>query len=693
MGSWQRRARLALAVVFVGVAAAVVLLLRHRAPQTLPPSTPRITDPKVVSETRGGDVIQLKGDRRDIRVEFANQVTFDDGRTKLVAFKATIDNRGGRSYVIGGQEAWVGSEQSSYDVRGGVALRTSDGLVATTDSAIFTEKDGMLKGPGAVQFQRENVSGSGVGFTYDRQQDSLWLLDKAVIRFAPTPTKGPMDATAGTAGYSRLQRYVRLERNARIARENQVIEADTSTIFLQAKTDEPDQIELRGQSRITGSGGTSSLQAMQARDINLHYAADGRTLEQALLAGQSNIQLAKPDGSPGQQLTAEYVDVSLAPDGAVTKLASRENVRMTLPTAADVPARVITALSLSGSGEPRKGLTAVTFEGGAEFQESRGADGNRTARAQTLKTELASSGTVDSAEFLSGFTFTDGHLNATSTDARYQVTKGILALSSAKGAPLPHVADERVTIDAPAIEVTLAPRAMKASGGVRTVLGAGRRQQGERGMTLLKESEAVNVTADELAFDEQAGKGVYNGKAWLFQGSTSVKADSISLDDRQGDLVASGNVVATLPIAGKPAEGGSSTSIGRAGEFRFADAKRMAVFTKEAQLDGIQGNLRADRIELLLAPKDNTLNKLEARGPVVRVLIEKREATGTELTYLPTEEQYKLVGSPVRFVESCRETTGRTLTFYRGSDRISVDGEEQRTQTRSDSKCPESPRQ
>jgi lipopolysaccharide transport protein LptA len=264
-------------------------------------------------------------------------------------------------------------------------------------------------------------------------------------------------------------------------------------------------------------------------------------------------------------------------------------------------------------------------------------------------------------------------------------------MTSAKGSPDPHVADERLTVDAPALEVTLSPRKMTAAGGVRTVLSAGRRRQGERGTTLLKDSEPVNITATELTFDEEAGKGVYKGKAVLFQGTTSIKADLITLDDKQGDLTANGNVVSVLPIAGKGAAGSSSTSTGKAAEFQFQDAKRLAVFSKEAQLDGIQGNLHADRIELRLAAKDNTLERLEAQGTTVRVVIEKREATGTQLTYLPSDEQYKLVGSPVKFVESCRETTGRTLTFFRGSDKILVDGnQEQRTQSKGNSNCQDS---
>jgi lipopolysaccharide transport protein LptA len=684
MPRWQRRARFVLAAVFIGAIAAVVFLMQRRAVPTPPPVIER-SDPKAVSETRGGDVIQLKGERRDIRVEFAKQTSYEDGRTRLEAFKATIDNRAGRTYVIAGQEAWVGAQQTSYDVRGGVVLRTSDGLVATTDQATFTEMEGLLKGKGPVQFTRENISGSGVGFTYDRAQDAIWLLDKAVIKFAATPQKPAMEVSSATGGYSRLQRYARFERNVHMTRENQVIDADAATIFMQAQVDEPDRIELRGSSRIAGMG---SLQAMQARDINLDYAADGRTLQQSMLMGQSSLQLAKADGTPGQKLEADNIDVALAPDGTVTRLDGRERVRMTLPATSDAPARTITATTLVATGEPGKGLTTSLFEGGAEFQEARPGGAMRTARARTIKAQLAQNGTVDSAQFLTGFTFAEGKLTAASTDASYHVVKGVLTLTSAKDAPDPHVADERLTVDAPALEVTLSPRKLTGSGGVRTVLSAGRRQQGERGNTLLKDSEPVNVTANELTFEEDAGKGVYQGKAVLFQGTTSIKADTITLDDKHGDLIASGNVVSVLPIAGRSDEGSSSTSTGKAAEFQFQDAKRLAVFSKDAQLDGVQGNLHADRIELRLAPKDNTLERLEAQGTAVRVVLEKREATGTQLTYLPTGEEYRLLGSPVKFIESCRETTGRTLTFFKASDRIVVDGnQEQRTQSKGNSNC------
>jgi lipopolysaccharide export system protein LptA len=691
MARWQKRARAALGVFAVSFAIVLWLMMGERQTPVPAPVVERI-DPKSATEIKGGDAVQVKGAKQDIRVEFASQVLYTDGRTKYTGFKAFVDDRGGRSFEIAGNEAWVGKDLSTYDVTGNVQLTTSDGLTATTPQAAFAEADGILKGPGPIQFQRGRTTGSGVGFTYDRALDRLWLLDKAVIDVAPTKEgSGAMKATSGSAGYSRIERYMRFERGARLEREGQVMEADHSTVFLLKDRDEPESLELRGNSRITGSGGASSLQAMQAGDINLGYRPDGRTLESALLMRQATAQLAKPDGTPGQTLAAEFIDTGLAPDGAVTRLHGRDNVQVTIPADADAAARVVKSPLVNAVGEPYRGLTAMTFENGVEYREeaSKGTSG-RVARAKTLKAALAQTGAIDQADFSDGFRFEDGKMIATSTTSVYQIAKGALALRSPDTATAPHVEDERVSLNARTIDITLTPRQLNASGKVSAQFSAGRRE-GERGTTLLSEKEPVLVNSEKFTFDEESGSGTYTGGAVLWQerSGTHIRAETIALNEKVGTLTATGKVVTTLPIAGRRDEASKGTSLAQAGEFRFEDVKRTAVFTKQAQLEGVQGNLRAERIELFLAAKDNTLERLQGEGSVT-ALVETRQATGQTLTYHPSEEKYVLAGSPVRLVRGCQESTGRTLTFYRASDNVLVDGnQETRVQTRGGSKCPD----
>jgi lipopolysaccharide export system protein LptA len=87
------------------------------------------------------------------------------------------------------------------------------------------------------------------------------------------------------------------------------------------------------------------------------------------------------------------------------------------------------------------------------------------------------------------------------------------------------------------------------------------------------------------------------------------------------------------------------------------------------------------------------MERLEAYDTIT-LRLDTRVATGSRLTYFAADERYVLSGTaavPVKVVETCRETSGQTLTFFKSADRIIVDGnEERRTQTKSGGgPCPE----
>jgi lipopolysaccharide export system protein LptA len=695
---WRRRLRLVIALFGVGVLAAVVYLLRPRDVRTGLAPIERL-DPTATVETRGGDVIQLKGATKDLQVEFERQVSYSDGQTRLMGVTLTVDNRGGRTFVVKGAEARVGSDPVSYNLKGDVRLEASDGLVATAGEASYAEAEGIVRAPGPVQFSRGRMSGAGIGFAYDEQRDTVWLLDQAVVRFAADGAAGPMDVASGAAGFARRERYVRFERGVRMLRDGQVIEADEATVFLFPDRDEPDHIELRGNASVTGGTGLGVLRAMRARDINLDYRDDGRTLQQAMLAGDSVIQMANPDGSEGQRLSGAWIDVALAEDGSVTSLSSRERVTVVLPGAAGSPPRTIQAGDLSASGAAGAGITAMRFQDGVTFrEEASGGGAARTARARTLTTRLAGgSGALEEADFAGGFRFEEGPLTAGSAEARYRIGPGLLNLTGREGVTPPHVSDETLRIDADTIDLTLAPRRMAAEGSVKCTLqpsGKSGSAQAGRRPALLGDSEPVIVVSTKMTYDESTRRGDYIGQARLFQGDTTILADRITMDEARGDLVATGKVRTTLALTAEkpdpataPVTAAPRTTIVVASSFRYTDEARLALYETtpkepQARMNGQQGDLTADRIELTLAKSENALERLQAGG-TVRAIVGKRTATGARLTYEPTEEQYVITGTPVRFVDECNESAGKTLTFFRSSDRVIIDGnEEVRTETR-----------
>ena len=275
-----------LAISVIGV---VAYTMRPRETAAPPPKITR--DPNATIEVQKGDAFQFKGERQNIRIEYERQTVNKENETTLHDVTIHVDNRGGRSYVVKGKQAFVGQQNSSFDVRGSVILTTDDGLEARGDQATYVESEKIVRVPGAVTFKRGRMNGSGLGFTYDEQRDFMTILDKADVKFAAEGAQGAMAFTSGVFEYARRDRYMRFDKTMHMERDGQIIDADNAMVRLFPDRDEPDYVELRNGGKVAGSGNSSALKTMSARDINLDYADDGRTLQNAALAGNGVIEV------------------------------------------------------------------------------------------------------------------------------------------------------------------------------------------------------------------------------------------------------------------------------------------------------------------------------------------------------------------------------------------------------------------
>jgi len=192
---------------------------------------------------------------------------------------------------------------------------------------------------------------------------------------------------------------------------------------------------------------------------------------------------------------------------------------------------------------------------------------------------------------------------------------------------------------------------------------------------MLKDDEPVNVTSNRLEYDGAASKATYTGNAVLFQGQTSVKGDTIIVDDRSGNLDARGNVVTVMFLQetdSKTKATRTTQTLATGDSMLYEDAKRLATYrsgpTAKAHMNGTQGDLTADVVELFLKKGANELERAEADGHVT-VKEDFRTATGSHLTYTAADDTYVMTGSPVEIEEktatACRVTTGSTLKFLR----------------------------
>ena len=722
MTMWQRRARLVIAVGAVGFAIVVLVALKRRGPTGGGAPAPR-TDPGAVVEVTGGRVERFKLSREDVRVAYERQLTFANGSTKLIGVTMSSDGRfGGRSFTVTASDADVGQNESTIQLNGNVRLSGSDGMSVRAEQATYSDKDGVLRAPGPIEFSRGRMTGSGVGMTHDTAREVLSILDRAVVHVAPDETgAGAVEITSGSATFNRRDKNIRFERDARLARDRQMVEGDTATMFLTDDEKQIRRLEVRGRSRIAmGQAAPGGLQGLTAADMDLQYGADGQALERAVLMGDAAIVVAGDAGAPGRQIKATTIDVALAPDGVTpVGLVARTAVVLTLPAAGAVPERTIRSNAMDAKGEPVRGLTGAQFTGNVEFRE-RGTDVDRVARSGVLDVVLAPAmAGITDAVFTQRVRFFEGETASASADdrcaagassrfrmcaasIRYDLAKGFLVLTGSEaGSVRPRVVNDRIAVDATRIDVALDGPDVKAAGDVKSVVQAAGGSAGGRGTapetrlpSMFKQDRPANVTADALDYASAAGRATYSGNAQLWQDDTSIKGPSIVLEEKTGDLSSSGGVttVTVREALDQNKKVERVRSIATADDFKYEDARRLATYTGKAHMNSPDGDMTAERIELFLKAGGAGGNDLERAEAYDKVTLRDRlrTTTGTRLSYTTADERYVVTGAPVKVVDECRrETIGRTLTYVRSADTVTIDGNEQtRTQTKGASQCP-----
>ena len=234
-------------------------------------------------------------------------------------------------------------------------------------------------------------------------------------------------------------------------------------------------MELRGSASITGGTGFGSLRAMEARDINLDYADDGRTVQHVTLSGagehharrQRRAGRSRGSASPPSSWTSRS-----GPTAPSRTWSAASGCVVSLPAQGAAPARTIRADELTGDGASRcrpdrHALHAATWTSA------------RAARRSTPPTRAGEVGHADAgalerrraerANFGGDTTFEDGSLTATAAEARYLMAKTASCSSASPGAA-PRVTDTGLQVEATDIAIGLATNAVSATGAVSSVM-------------------------------------------------------------------------------------------------------------------------------------------------------------------------------------------------------------------------------
>lgn len=716
--TWQKRARAIVAIFGIALAVVVYRSIGTRHTPGRPASVKGL-EKDVTIEAGQGVVDRRRQAEQDFRITFDKSLTYADGSTKMVKIRIEVHRSDGRTFVVTADEARAGTNQKEKELTGNVTLAASDGFEMMTDRATHSEDQATVTVPGMVMFKKGHMSGSGVKATYDQAKDVLTMAEQAAVTVTDDAGHPTTEFSAGNATLDRMQHVLTLDTKVHVVRDPQVIDTDHANARLTESNDVVTFMELRGQARVTGG---SAIRSMSARDIDMDYSDDGRTLERVVLNGNAEITPSS-EGESARSMAGESLDMHLAADGSIVSATGRENVRLDLPASGDSPGGRITAKAMDASGQEGRGLTEARFTEMVEYREpARKNASPRVVHARTLTAALDKDA-VTEAVFNGNVSFEEEDLNATAPEVHYRPGKNTIALSGPDAAMASHVTIDQISIDAQRVDVALDSRRIAAT-QVKTTLRAqaasgrgSRPNAGGRAMPgLLKQGAPANVNANALEYVSETGQATYTGNARLFQDATSISGDMISVDRERGDLLARGSARSTLDL-----ETGRTT--GSAHEIRYVDTSRTVTYSaepvaptrgrgvasvgpgagegapvpsaREAQVKGPQGDLRAERIEIVLAKPDNRMDRLEAYTRVT-LQIDKRSAAADRLTYHAADERYVMTGLPsapasiisttaatATTPQSCRQSNGRTLTFSKATETINVDGNaERRTETR-----------
>ncbi|MCM3881817.1 MAG: LPS export ABC transporter periplasmic protein LptC [Vicinamibacterales bacterium] len=705
MVAWQKRARLITLVVGVGVVVAVFATTGRR---TAPPSTVPVArvDPSATAESKGAVIRQVKGAKENFRLE-GDLLSYPDGSSRLTKVKATID-RQGKTYVMTGDESKVGNNQSHIEITGHVHLTSADGLDVVAHSATYSEGEGIVRAPGDVTFSRGRMKGTGVNFTYDTNRDQIGLSDKTNITLAADPNgEGATTISAGSVLLARKDNFASFERSVHIVRTDQIIDADGAIANLTEDEKHITGLQLMNSARIAMPGAApGGLSAMSGDVINLAYAPDSEVLQRATLAGASSLRFAAEKGSREKTLSANALDITLAPDGAtVTALTARDQTVLDLPAPRGQASKSIRSASLVGTGDAQGGLKAAVFTDNVEYRETGGAPPvQRVVTSRVLDTTLANGfGDIREARFSGNVRFRDGGTQATAANVRYQVPTGEVELTGKIGNALPRVDDDRIKVDAALINMTLPGPKLRAQDGVTTLLkpakpGAGGSKAKMPG--IMQQDQQANGNSDKLDYNGDTSLMVFTGNATLWQGETKIQGPAITVEGATGNLSASGGVRSWMTVQDTNAETSEqqkSVARGAGQEMLYEDAQRTVTYRTDANVISLQGDVKGKTVVLFLGSNGQDIDRMKAVGNVT--FKEKDRITiGEELNYDASVQEYNMAGTREKLVrmvkreeEGCKESTGRALTFKKGADSLAMTGSEgTRTQTKTVS-CAELP--
>jgi lipopolysaccharide export system protein LptA len=584
----------------------------------------------------------------------------------------------------------------------------------TTELA-FNQKTGNASTREKVDFYISGATGSAVGVDYAADTSVLTLQSQVNIVFSAS-TGATVTAIHGTI--TKDPHLVVLDL-PHLQTHSQQSDADQATLFLrpdntverllalghvrvESEGKQPaqvrsDQLEmLMGEQQNTVRtatfshnvqmevSGTLSMQGSAGRAI-LHFVGKNQL---TIVHTEENVKLTqhqKPATASATaqdlELTAPVVDFWLSPGNLLKRAQTSGAAKITIRPTTSSPGQqtLITAGKFTGRFDQFGQLSSVHGAPNGRIVNQNPGQNERVSTSDTLDASFRTGVGIESIVQQGRVFYVDDERKAWSDRARYTPADQMLFLTGS-----PRVIDGSSTTTAHTMRMNRATGDAFAEGDIRSTYSELKEQPNG---ALLASSSPIHVTSRSMTGHRSSAAAVYSGDARLWQDANLVKAPSIEFDRDHRSMVAEGSptqpVSTTLVQVDK---NGKVTPIAiTSAQLTYTDSERKAHFDGGVEAKGADATITSVQADVFLQPREQGSNNqpLEGPGKIDHIIAREhvvmtqptRRGTGDNLVYTAADDKFVLTGGPPSIFDAERgRTTGVSLTFFRGDDRVLVEG-------------------
>jgi lipopolysaccharide export system protein LptA len=435
------------------------------------------------------------------------------------------------------------------------------------------------------------------------------------------------------------------------------------------------QMEIAGTQPMQGSAGRAILHFIGKNQLTTVHTEENVRLTQHQKPATASAT------AQDLELTAPIVDFWLAPGNLLKRAQTSGAAKITIRPATSSPGQetLITAGKFTGRFDQFGQLSSVHgAPNGRIVNENPGQTG-RVSTSDTLDASFRTGVGIESIVQQGRVFYVDDERKAWSDRARYTPADQMLFLTGA-----PRVIDGSSTTTAHTMRMNRATGDAFAEGDIRSTYSELKEQPNG---ALLASSSPIHVTSRSMTGHRSSAVAVYTGDARLWQDANLVKAPTIEFDRDHRSMVAEGSptqpVSTTLVQVDK---NGKVTPVAiTSAQLTYTDSERKAHFDGGVEAKGSDAIITSVQADVFLQPREQGSNNqpIEGPGKIDHIIAREhvvmtqptRRGTGDNLVYTAADDKFVLTGGPPSIFDAERgRTTGVSLTFFRGDDRVLVEG-------------------